>query len=183
MSDFENLPPFKGTITPYSQQSVVPSYIALGGTSFTALTSNTWPSGSLAILIPFYLDSPMVVVSMFWINGAAVSGNVEAGVYNSDGRKLFSTGAQGQSGTSAIQKTVLKTAQQLPPGLYYLALVADNTTATLQGQVNRLATGTLVQVLGMAQATTSFPLPAAPTLKMIGQENIPVVGISSDAEV
>lgn len=183
MSDFKTIQPYQGVIYPWSVQSIGPEYIALGGSSITALTSNTWPSGGVALFVPFYLESPMLVVGVYWLNGTAVSGNVDAGVYTADGARVFNVGAQQQSGTSAIQKTILKTAKWLSPGLYYLALVADNTTATLQGQVNRLATGTLAQVLGMAQASSAFPLPQSPVLGMIRQENIPVVGITTDSAV
>lgn len=156
--------------------------MSMGGTELNTNTSNAWPSGSLAIFVPFYLTTPMKVATIWWLNGATVSGNVDAGIYDASGNRIYSVGSIAQSGTQNFQVNTVPVSLILGPGVYYLALVCDNTTATIRSEFNTFVTGSYAKMLGMAQATVAFPLPKSPTLISIGQDYTPSVGISATAD-
>lgn len=180
MSEFNIVPPYRGAINPWDAYSILESLNALGASPAYLAASAAWPSGSLAIFVPFYLNSYMSVGGVYWVNGAAVNGQIDCGVYDANGNRVFSIGSVLQSGTSAMQETVISPAVHLAPGLYYMALSAANAAATFRASSGAMATGTMGKVLGMAQAAASFPLPAAPTLISAGQDYIPLFGITSE---
>ena len=128
------------------------------------LTSLAWQTANAAFFFPFTIDVPTTIVQMSWANGATVSGNVDIGIYNSEGTLLVSSGSTAQSGVSANQ-TVNTTDTLLSPGKwFYLALAVDNTTATLLGVALSAAFNQAMGVLSMASA---FPLPATATFASI----------------
>lgn len=89
-------------------------------------TSQTLTANQL-LFYPFVLTDFFVIQKAFWYNGAAVSGNVDVGVYLPDGTRLCSVGSTAQAGTNAIQSAALS--YQLPPGKYLLAFGSDSTGA------------------------------------------------------
>lgn len=169
------------TITPLSVESGIHNLMYNGANiGANGMASGAWPSSNLAILIPFSLSKKILVNALFWVNGATASGNVDAGIYDANGTRLLSTGSTAQSGTSAIQ-VISTSATEIGPGLFYLALAMDNTTGTivrtLSGQSLRN------KMAGMAQAATSFVLPATLTFASVGQDYIPMVGLSTRSSI
>lgn len=138
----------------------------------TGYGSAVWPTANLAIFVPFTVSAPYAIQRIGWMNGAAVSGNVDAGVYAVDGTKLASLGATAQSGTNAVQSAALSLT--LAPGKYYMALVVDNITGTIQRQNPSLQNLRFAGVLEMAAA---YPLPATATFATPANANIPSVCI------
>ncbi len=135
----------------------------------------TWPTANLGLFIPFFLPCRFVLRRMFCLNGSAVSGNIDLGVYSMDGSKIVSAGSTAHSGTSTVQ-IVTVTETVLAPGRYYMALSCSNTTS----QFLRQSIGVLgAQNGGIVQAATQVPLANLPTFASPSNTFIPVFGISS----
>lgn len=134
----------------------------------------TWGGGpadtaNKALFVPFYLPTDAVLRRIGWGNGAAVSGNVDAGVYRQDGGRVVSTGSTVQSGTDSIQ-TVDITDTALAPGLYYMACVISNTTGNircLSENPNKLA------AMGCFQQASALALPSSFTAATMADTNGP----------
>ena len=147
------------TITPHSLHSIGAATGSLGNPG-----SSAWPAADRAIYIPFRIAQPILVVKMFMINGATVNGNVDLGIYDPAGVRLVSMGSTAQAGASALQ-TFDITDTQIGPGLFYMALAIDNTTATTIRESD--SSGVDLAVFGCAQEASAFPLPATATFAAI----------------
>lgn len=183
MSDFpaSKLKPLV-TINTFSLESLGPALTAQG-MSFGALGSAVYPSANLAILIPFVLAVPVTVKKLFSANGTVVSGNVDIGIYTSEGgaspvlTKIASMGSTAQAGTNSPQEFDI-TDTQLPPGAYYLAIVLDNITGTLQ-RANTV-TAQRAALCGVRFKTSAFPLPATITAPDDAQvAYVPLIGLTT----
>lgn len=141
--------------------------------SGTSTASFTWFSANLAVYIPIRILNPMLINTLFWTNGSAVSGNVDMGIYSADGTRLTHTGSTAQAGTTAIQ-SVAVTAIDLTSGLYYLSLALDNATGAIKGY--NIGSGQLGQVFGCAEQATAFALPATATFASYTRTRIPIMG-------
>lgn len=117
-------------------------------------------SANLAIYFPVIVEAPLLVRKIWTHNGTSVSGNIDLGIYTAGGAKLYSTGSTAQSGTSAVQSVTLGTPFFLVPDLYYLAIAADNTTATVFGTPH---SNEDLRRMGLFTQATAFPLPATAT--------------------
>ncbi len=159
------------TISPCSPWSVG----AATGTIATA--GSAAPSANRAYYIPFRIDLPLLVETLYLLTGTGTANNVDVGIYDSKGTRRISAGSTAHGGTS-IKQTFNVTDTLLLPGLYYLAFAADNAAAT----VWRLATSQsgLFSMLGMAQEASAFPLPATATFAQIaaGTGLLPMVGLT-----
>lgn len=151
---------------------------ALGDcTGFTPATgSAAWPVANKALLIPFRLVVPFTVKQISWFNGSVVSGNVDAGVYDIAGNRLVSIGSTAQSGTSTIQ-AVTCTTTPLAPGYYFMALAADNTTATMTrfGSIGV----TILEAHGMQEMAAAFALPSTITFANPASAYVPWMSLHS----
>ena len=134
--------------------------------------SATWPLANLAVFVPFRLEATVAGIIRLWAStGGAVSGNVDVGVYDSTGVKLFSTGSTAQTATFT---TVTISSQSLAAGLYYIAMSMDNVVGTTIRQAGSIA-GKL-QMIGLAEQTAAFPLPATATLASATNNYFPTIG-------
>lgn len=139
------------------------------------IASAVWPSGSLAIYIPFAVVVPITITQLFWHNGATASGNVDMGIYDAAGTKLTSTGSTAQ-GTVSVLQLVNITDIVIGPGCFYFALAMDNTTGTMF----RTTLGALLELqrgLGMAQQASAFALPATATFAALANNYAPACGL------
>jgi len=114
------------TFSKYFTSSV--SINAFGaGTTFT----NTSPGSATSPMMPFTLDAPYVVASLFIANGTTINGNTDIAIYSSGGSgtstRITSVGTIAQSGASVPQIRALATPILLPPGNYYLAVYNSGT--------------------------------------------------------
>lgn len=164
--------PMISTTSPEAQGHMLAG--AKGGSG----SGSAWPSANRAIFVPFTTPAPFLVRKVFWLNGSAVSGNADFGLYTRDGTRLMSTGSTAQSGTTTYQ-TVDVTDLLLLPGAYYMAFALDNAT----GQLYRINpnTAALNQLMGSALQNSAFPLPATATLATVsgGSASAPLIGITS----
>ena len=174
MSDF---PPVDQIICP-----VIASHETLwgvGGYLFAHTLSTTgstaWPSNNRAIYHPISIPCPFTVRSVWSLNGASVSGNIDIGVLSLDGALIVSSGATAQAGTSTLQ-IITVTNTVLAPGAYYIAMSASSTSAT----VTRHAYGVAGQrVAGIVQADSQNPLTSLPTFATIATSGSFCFGIAS----
>lgn len=147
--------------------------------SGAAPTSATYRAANRAFFYPFYLTEPKVARYLFVVNGTAVSGNIDLGIYRASdsgtAQKIITTGSTAQSGTSAAQ-VVSISATQLAVGQYYMAIAIDNTTATTY----RTAMSTIFfHITGARYADTAFALPATVTFATaVVPTDVHLMGIS-----
>lgn len=169
------------TITPFSLESCLGSSSFNGGNiGMDGYSSTVWPAANNAYFYPFLVSKQFTFATMFWMNAVTVAGNVDIGVYNSDGVRLVSKGSTAMSGASGIQ-VVTVTSTTLPVGRYYMAMASDSATATF-------ATYVIGQVLktkftGMAQQATAFALPTTAALATMGNDYIPLFGLSTRSSI
>jgi hypothetical protein len=156
------------TITPAHACALGGATGQFGGPS----TSGAYPASNRALYIPFRLTRPFTVKTLFAVNGATASGNIDVGVYDSAGTRLVSSGSTAQAGTNAIQEFDVADTL-LGVGQFYLALAMDNTTGTLF----RVALSHLFLIpQGVAQQAAAFPLPATATFAQYASTYLPMFG-------
>ena len=143
-----------------------------------APSSGTFVAANRAVYIPFRIPAPMVVTQLFSMNGAAVSGNIDVGIYDKDGTRLVSSGSTAQAGTSTIQAFNI-TDTLIGPGQFYLAVAMDNATGTLLRIFLFPANGT--KVMGVAQQASAFALPATATFATESSGYFPMIGLTGRA--
>lgn len=180
MADFPAITDFPPVVIHnHSKICIGPTWSGVSfGSTNTALNMT---SANRAIFLPFVLAYPYTAAKMFWINGATVGTNhIDIGIYNSEGNLLVSIGSTLTSGVSVIQSVDI-TDTSLSPGLYYMAIVMDGTTDTVEGlsSVNNHANLGLTSA-GARIMNTAFPLPSTVTLADISANQvIPLMGITS----
>lgn len=140
------------TIIPSSYQSLGMSTFVMAQPSYG---SNNNPGANVGWFVPFTVPEPVTVTKLFWGNGAAVAGNVDAGIFQEDGTRLVSAGTTAQSGTSNLQ-VVDVTDTRLERGRYYLGLCGDTTGTTQRFLANTSAAG-IWQALGVLKDSSCAP--------------------------
>lgn len=162
-------------ITLFSPESIS-SKLITGNTisSSSATISTAYPTASLAMFYPFYVIAPTTYARAFVFNGTVVSGNIEIGIYDAKGRKVTSVSAV-QAGTSQLQLIDL-TDFTLYPGLYFLALVMDNTTGTIM--CSNAPSAAHLGFAGAFQMAAASPLPNAATFALPTTSLLPYFGFS-----
>lgn len=123
-------------------------------------TDSTWPSANLAVFMPMLIGEPTTLYALGVVNGTIVSGNMDVGVYDARGTRLASLGSTAQAGVSAVQAVSIS-ALVLAPGRYFVAVAADSTTAKFSRTIN--LTAALIDLSGVAEMASAFPLPATAT--------------------
>lgn len=101
-----------------------------------------------------------VTVTGIRIGVAATSGNIDVGLYDSGGNKLASSGSVACPSANTKATVSFTASVNIAPGTYYLAIVADNTTATFV----RAGTDT---IMGLGYQDTAFPLPSSASLSYL----------------
>lgn len=160
-------------IHPFAVDAIGLSIQAANTLNTTA--SATYPSSNRALFVPFRLFVSFTATRMFSYNGASVSGNIDVGIYSSEGNRIVSSGSTAQAGTNALQEFDL-TDTTLVPGLYYMAVSMDNTTGTLFRSVLGVRN---VRLANMMQMASAFPLPASATFAGCVTSYGPVIGVSN----
>lgn len=166
--------PDKLVISPFSACSLG---VELAAFATAAPASATWPTTNKAFYYPFTISQGLTVTKMWAINGAAVSGNVDIGIYNAAGARLVSKGSTAQSGTNAMQVFDV-TDTVLGPGLYFLALNMDNTTGTF---ILSIVAGFADLAMGWyTQAVGAVTLPATATFASSTSGIVPLFGLEAN---
>lgn len=99
-----------------------PVKVSTDGTDSTPVITETY---ICEVLVP----NSARVTGIAFFNGSVASGNIKGAIYNSAGAILGSTASVAMSGTDAFQRVPLSAALNLAPGVYYVGLQVDNTTA------------------------------------------------------
>lgn len=165
------------SIHPYSRESLGSAIAGISGLTWHGNLSAAWPLANLAIFIPFLIFSKITVLKMYWINGSApVSGNVDVGIYDHNGKRRVSSGSTAKSGGANALQVVDIADTNLEPGFFYLAMACDST--------NNIERWTVVNAeacrsLGILQQQTAFPLPDPAVFAAMAQNYIPVVGLAT----
>ena len=147
----------------------------------TAQNSLTWPTANKAIYMPFAIPFYYPVRRVFWMNGSSVtSTNIDFGIYNYDGTKLYSTGSTAASGVSALQ-FVTPTEFLLAPGKYFFALSDSSITANRGCSGVTGSTARATRMSGYLEEASALPLPAAMTGVASTFTIIPFCGITLTA--
>lgn len=148
---------------------------ALGFALLQGSGNSTWPTANDALFIPFTIRRYALVQRMFSINNNVASGNLDLGIFTSDGTRIVSTGSTAQSGTSQKQFFPLfSPPRYLSPNQYYMAIAMNNTT----GGIRRLNISIIrQQMAGMLKATSAFPLPASVVFTTVTATYIPLIGM------
>lgn len=168
-------------ISPASFESIGQALTNVGVTMSSA-ASGAYPSANVAIYVPFVATCRFTARRLFLYNGATASGNLDLGIYdasadNAPRRRLVSSGSTAQSGTNVLQ-LVDNTDLDIGPGLFFLAIVLDNTTGAL---FCRVPTAEFLRAFGVFQEASAFPLPATATPATMAQAYMPYFGLSSSA--
>lgn len=159
------------TIGTYSPESIGQLLVSA---SATAVSNVGWPSGSFAICVPVEIYEPITIAKMMIVRGTATSGNLDVGVYDANGNLKVSSGSTAQS-AAAIQ-TFDVTDTLLQPGLYYMAVAFDNTTANMLGW-----SVSLIDTLpfGVFTVASAFPLPSTVTFSALFGTFVPLISMTS----
>lgn len=143
------------------------------------LTAATWSANNLGIYTPVYSPRRTSLVAMGILNGAAVSGNLDLGIYaagaeGKPGARLWHSGSTVQAGTTVFQRITIAGGLEVG-GLFYLAASFDNTTA----QVGRLAavaagSGFCQGAIFTEAAAFALPANATPSTAIV-TANVPIL--------
>jgi hypothetical protein len=144
--------------------------------------SATYPTANMATYIPLLVTEDITVVKLWVLNGSAVSGNIDMGIYDSSFVRKISIGSTAQAGISVMQEFNISDTL-LEAGQYYIALAMDNTTGAVFRYTDAVAAGQITQSWGVASQGSAFPLPATATLADISNANIPLCGIATRSQV
>ena len=122
-----------------------------------------WPTANKAFFRRIFLPFDVVVSKIFWINGTAVAGNVDAGIFEDVSYiKIASTGSTAQATANSVQSVTLTNSVKLKAGSYLLGVSTDTTTNCRIGYFSTFNTP-FSSILGCYEETTAFPLPATAT--------------------
>lgn len=155
---------------------VISTYLSTGiWADSQAFGSSAFPSANRAYYTPVTIPYTVVATKLFSINGATASNNLDIGIYDATGTKIVSTGSTAQSGTSQVQLIDI-TDTTLGPGLFYLALACNGTSATFLSHSS--ATAALASVAGIYSQNTAFALPATATFATPATVYVPVIGFT-----
>jgi hypothetical protein len=132
---------------------------------------------NLATFVPFSIATAITALRLFSVNGAAVAGNIDVGIYDTGGVRLASAGSTAQAGINAVQYFDIVDLG-LQPGSYYAAIAVDGILATLL--TYNLAADRLT-ALGLVQQAAAFPLPANAVFAAFAQTAVPIFGLSRRA--
>lgn len=135
-----------------------------------------WPAANDAIFVPFCIfDETVTIARVWWYNGTAVAGNVDVGVYDTNGTKLFSSGAIAQAGTSAPQSTDI-TDYVLGPGAYYMGISCSSASATIFRSAG--VDVQMERLMGMFKMASAHVLPATATFAAVDAAYVPLFGLA-----
>jgi hypothetical protein len=176
MADFPSAVQFHNVnpMSPFHNDSIGYGLASIGPGNGSA----TWVTASSARLFPFRIHSSTTYVKAIWLNGTTTSGNVDAGLYDVEGNRLVSTGSTAQGTVSVWQEADI-TDTTLRPGLYYMAIVMDNTTGHM---IRWNPTHQYLTMLGCQAMASAFPLPTTLTFAAYGAAYIPTFAFTQRPE-
>ncbi len=157
MPDFTNSESWNPGLTVLGTLSSLATEIVTSAGGAFARGGAAWPSANRAIFVPVVVSAPITIVKMFIENATTVSGNVDVGIYTTEGVRLVSSGTTAHATANGLQIFDI-TDTLLNPGLYYLAMAMDNTTATPIRFFNNAA-ASVTRAAGVLEMASAFVLP------------------------
>jgi hypothetical protein len=151
---------------------------AASGVAASAL----YPTAALGLFVPVRLTQRRTFVRAWWLNGTAVAGNADLGVYTISGTtatRLQSVGATAQAGVSAMQTVTIS--WSLDPGLYYLAF--SHSEAVTGTYWRGIVSAVIGRTCGLYQAATQSPLAASVTVVAWVGNYLPYFGLAEQAVI
>lgn len=154
------------------------------------LTSRAWATANQVVYVPLYNESKPYNAYIAWYNGSTISGTLQAGLYAPDafgrpGAAIYRSGYLAQAGTSTYQQAGY-TPGVVPPilipqGLFYVALVFDNTTSTVLAQTNGGLDNRHTYMGCVFHEDDAIPLPdtANPDTSVLSSLIVPVIEVQS----
>ena len=139
-----------------------------------APASAVWPAADRVLFFPFSTGRSVRIIGCWVLNGAAVAGDIDIGIYDHAGTLLDSVGATAQAGVNVIQTigAVGGIDVVIGPGVFYLAMIANNAAATTY----RLSVAMPVQAFGQAMQAAAWG-PGLPANAVMAQNAAPYVPI------
>jgi hypothetical protein len=175
MSDFLVPPAQPVSITVISGRFSPMCHNAAYAAAIGSYASAAWPSANRAQYYPIWLPWPYLVQRAFWCNGTSTTGNVDMGVYDATGVRLYSTGATAASASTSANQYVA-VSWLLPPGLLYFALSCSSGSQTLFRST--ALTGAVVRRWGGFEQASAHPLPTTATFAQYTSTYWPIFGVS-----
>lgn len=151
------------------------------GTSTAASQSYTSMgfAANTAVFLPIKIPVAGTILKLWVTNGATATGNIDVGLYDSAlGRavnRLLSAGSTAQAGTNAKQSFDV-TDTLVMPGLYFMAVAADSTSATFA--TVSMQSNAQARLHGASQQTSALPLPSTHTFANMAAASIIDCGIA-----
>lgn len=135
-----------------------------------ASAAGVWPAANRAHYIPLLLETTVTVAQMAF-NVSVQSGNYDVGIYDERGNRLVSKGSTAVPAAGLAAVDITDTT--LTPGVYYMAMNVDNTTASI---FRWTPPGSLLQMCGMqvqAVGAVTLPNPATFANPALGTNYMP----------
>lgn len=106
-----------------------PRNIWTAGIPVKATTDGTdvTPAVTEEFVVEFTIEAPKLVTGFANFNGSAVAGNIQAQLYDVNGKKLAVTASTLAAGTDALQRVPWTAPIKLPAGTYYVGVQCNNT--------------------------------------------------------
>jgi hypothetical protein len=108
--------------TPRFHTGGLPARVSTDGTDTTPVITETYNAEVL-------ITDKVVVNGLSFFNGSAVSGNIKGYLADYKGVVVASTASTAQAGVDSYQRVPLSSTYLAQPGIYYVCLQVDNTTA------------------------------------------------------
>lgn len=125
-------------------------YTGFGGFSHEAANQ--------AQYFPIVIDEPIRVAKVAWVPSAA-NGDIDVGIYNPAGTRMFSTGALAVGAINTVQSASMDF--KFNQGLYYVGVSFSLATGGVYGTT--VVNADHVKQLGMFEEDSAHPLPATAT--------------------
>jgi hypothetical protein len=171
---------YEGIVTPIAITSFGPwndqvaHSIGVQGTVGT--TDQAWRAAKRVRYIPFSLHEWYYAAKLAVYNGATLSGNIDLGIMDGLGNRLYHVGTgTTQAGASIPQ--VVSPALWLPPGGYYFAVSLDNTTGTLKGYSGGNGLSPTKEAGLLEETPGAFGIPSTMTPSIVANAEIPWMSI------
>lgn len=149
----------------------------LATSSLGAAGSLTW-TPDLAFFYPFLLTDWAVAKQLLFFVGSVSSGNIDMGIYTSQGNRIVSAGSTAMGTTNTVQELNI-TDTTLAPGEYALGVVCDDGSGSCQRTSFADEDANASFYLLEQQDVTSATLPATATWSVTTVATVPiwVIGI------
>jgi len=147
----------------------------LGGLGLAAVASTAWGIANQGIIVPITLTEPFDLRVLYVVNGAVISGNLDLGLYDTEGQLIRSITPTAQAGANTMQRVAVAP-EMLQPGDYYLAAAFSSATATVIAKV--LPNAGVEQSLGIYEQAGALGLPTRFIAAMGSLAFVPLIGMS-----